>query len=72
VGGFTIYDVQAAERNRSRRELPDPAKEVRAMGLAGFLRRRHDRLYDERIAELAGVTRRQTRWALLAGLASCS
>jgi ATP-binding cassette, subfamily B, bacterial len=48
----------------------DPAKEVRAMGLAGFLRRRHDRLYDERIEELAGVTRRQTRSALLAGLAS--
>jgi ATP-binding cassette subfamily B protein len=46
----------------------DPAKEVRAMGLAGFLRRRHDRLYDERIAELADVTRRQTRWALIAGL----
>ena len=50
----------------------DPAKEVRAMGLAGFLRRRHDRLYDERVDELAAVTRRQLKWALLAGLASAA
>jgi ATP-binding cassette subfamily B protein len=48
----------------------DSAKEVRAMGLSGFLRARHDRLYDERITELAGVTRRQTRWSLLAALAT--
>jgi ABC-type multidrug transport system fused ATPase/permease subunit len=65
-----------ARRGRERGYLAqilterDPAKEVRAMGLAGFLRRRHDRLYDERIAELADVTRRQTRWALIAGLAT--
>ncbi|HKP18207.1 MAG TPA: ABC transporter ATP-binding protein, partial [Gaiellaceae bacterium] len=50
----------------------DPAKEIRAMGLAGFLRRRHDRLYAERVEELAGVTRRQLKWALLAGLASAA
>jgi ATP-binding cassette, subfamily B, bacterial len=48
----------------------EAAKEVRAMGLAGFLRRRHDRLYDERIDELTAVTRRQLKWALGAGLAT--
>src|SRR5919202_5470399 len=47
----------------------DAAQEVRAMDLAGFLRARHDRLYGERIAELDDVTRRQLRWALLAGVA---
>jgi ATP-binding cassette, subfamily B, bacterial len=46
----------------------DAAKEVRAMDLAGFLRARHDRLYDERIAELDELTRRQLRWALAAGV----
>jgi ATP-binding cassette subfamily B protein len=46
----------------------DAAKEVRAMDLAGFLRARHDRLYGERIAELDELTRRQLRWALLAGV----
>jgi ATP-binding cassette, subfamily B, bacterial len=45
----------------------DAAKEVRAMDLAGFLRARHDRLYAERIAEFGEVTRRQLRWALVAG-----
>lgn len=40
------------------------------MGLARFLRARHDTLYDERIAELEAVTRRQLTWALLAGLAT--
>ncbi|GAA4684627.1 ABC transporter ATP-binding protein [Phytohabitans rumicis] len=35
------------------------AKEVRAFGLAGHLRRRHDQLYDERITELKKVARKQ-------------
>jgi ABC-type multidrug transport system fused ATPase/permease subunit len=48
----------------------DAAKEVRAMGLAGFLRARHDRLYEERIAGLRGVLRRYLRLTLLAGLGS--
>jgi ATP-binding cassette subfamily B protein len=48
----------------------DAAKEVRAMGLAGFLRRRHDALNDERITELEAVTRRQLKWALAAGFAT--
>jgi ATP-binding cassette subfamily B protein len=47
----------------------DAAKEVRAMDLAGFLRARHDQLYAERIAELDDLTRRQLRWALVAGVA---
>jgi ATP-binding cassette subfamily B protein len=48
----------------------DSAKEVRAMGLPGYLRRRWDRLYAARIEELRTVTRRQLRWSLLAALAS--
>jgi ATP-binding cassette, subfamily B, bacterial len=50
--------------------MRDPAKEVRAFGLVDALRSRHDRLYDERLAELRKVARRQTRFALLANLAS--
>jgi len=34
---------------------------VRAFGLAGFLRARHDRLYDERIAEMRRISVRQLR-----------
>jgi ATP-binding cassette subfamily B protein len=48
----------------------DAAKEVRAMGLPGYLRRRWDRLYAARIEELRGVTRRQLRWSLFSALAS--
>jgi ABC-type multidrug transport system fused ATPase/permease subunit len=46
----------------------DAAKEVRAMGLPGYLRGRWDRLYDARIEELRDVTRRQLRWSLAAAL----
>lgn len=48
----------------------EPAKEVRAFGLAGFLRARHDRLYDERIAEMRRVSREQTRGMAIADFAS--
>jgi ATP-binding cassette subfamily B protein len=48
----------------------DPAKEVRAFGLAGFLRSRHDRLYDERIAGMRRVSTRQLRGMAVADLAS--
>jgi ATP-binding cassette subfamily B protein len=48
----------------------DAAKEVRAFGLVNVLRGRHDRLADERLAELRTVARRQMRFALLANLAS--
>ncbi|HWI72199.1 MAG TPA: ABC transporter ATP-binding protein [Baekduia sp.] len=69
VYGFTPRD---RERNYLARTLTEraDAKEVRAMGLAGYLRRRQDELYDERIAELRAVTRRQLKLALLAGLTS--
>lgn len=46
----------------------DPAKEIRAFGLAGFLRSRHDRLYDERIAEMRRISARQLRGMALADL----
>ena len=46
------------------------AKEVRAFNLAGFLRRRYDRLYDERIDELRKLARRRTGRSLLGSLAS--
>ena len=65
-------------RDRERQYLAelladrDAAKEVRAMQLAGFLRARHDRLYDERIRELRAVANRQLRWSLLAALASAA
>jgi ATP-binding cassette subfamily B protein len=46
------------------------AKEVRAFNLAGFLRQRYDRLYDERIDELRRLARRRTGRSLLGSLAS--
>jgi len=48
----------------------DAAKEVRAFGLAGFLRARHDRLYDERMAEMRRISARQVRGMAVADLAS--
>ena len=48
----------------------NPAKEVRAFNLAGFLRGRYDRLYDERIAELRSLARRRTGRSLIGSLAS--
>jgi ATP-binding cassette, subfamily B, bacterial len=49
----------------------DPAKEVRSFELAPFLRRRYDRLYDERIAELRALAKRRT-WRSLVGAFSSS
>ncbi len=46
----------------------NPAKEVRAFGLGGFLRCRYDGLYDGRISELRRVSQRQVRVSLLANL----
>jgi ATP-binding cassette subfamily B protein len=48
----------------------EPAKEVRAFGLAAFLRRRYDGLYDERVKELRALARRRTRRSLVGSLAS--
>jgi ATP-binding cassette, subfamily B, bacterial len=46
------------------------AKEVRAFNLAGFLRQRYDRLYDERIAELRQLAKRRTVRSLAGSLTS--
>ena len=46
----------------------DAAKEVRAFSLARYLRARYERLYDERIAELRRVARRQLAYSLAANL----
>src|SRR5712671_5028302 len=43
---------------------------ARSSGLAGFLRARHDRLYDERIAEMRRVSSRQMSTMAAADLAS--
>ena len=44
------------------------AKEVRAFDLPELLRRRYDRLYDERISELRLLARRRTGRALIGSL----
>jgi ATP-binding cassette subfamily B protein len=46
----------------------DEAKEVRAFGLAGYLRSRYDRLYEERIRELREVARRHLIFSFAANL----
>jgi ATP-binding cassette, subfamily B, bacterial len=73
---FYIFGAIMTPRDRERGYLAslltsrDPAKEVRAFGLAGFLRARHDRLYDERIAEMRRVSSRQMSTMAAADLAS--
>jgi ATP-binding cassette subfamily B protein len=63
------------ERDRLRAYLAallqarQPAKEVRAFGLAPHLRRRYDRLYADRMAELKRLARRQTWITLVANAA---
>lgn len=47
----------------------DAAKEVRAFGLAPYLRARYQQLYDERIRELREVARRHIRFSLVANVA---
>ncbi len=47
----------------------DPAKEVRSFNLAPVLRRRYDRLYDQRIAELRSLARRRTGRSVVGSLA---
>jgi ATP-binding cassette, subfamily B, bacterial len=48
----------------------DAAKELRAFGLADFLRERFDRLYDQHLVELRKVARRRLRVSLLGNLAT--
>jgi ATP-binding cassette subfamily B protein len=48
------------------------AKEVRAFDLASYLRRRYDRLYDERVARLRSLVRARLRNSLIASVASAA
>lgn len=75
---FYHFGVVMTPKDRERNYLAalltgrDAAKEVRAFGLAGFLRGRHDRLYDERIAEMRHVSATQLRTVAVADLASAA
>jgi ATP-binding cassette subfamily B protein len=68
------FSVEQTERDRARfyiRQIlsgKDEAKEVRAFNLGGFLRDRHDRLLDARIADLRAMVRRRLRLGLTGGL----
>src|SRR6266545_5733014 len=71
---FFRFFWRMTPRDRERQYLAglladrDAAKEVRGFGLAPYLRRRYQQLYDERIAELRGVARRHLRYAVIANL----
>jgi ATP-binding cassette subfamily B protein len=73
---FYHFGVVTTPRDRERGYLAslltgrDAAKEVRAFGLAGFLRARHDRLFDERIAEMRRISATQLRTVAVADLIS--
>ena len=73
---FYIFGIISTPQDRERNYLAslltqrEPAKEVRAFGLAGFLRARHDRLADEKMAELRRISSRQLRGMALADMAS--
>jgi ATP-binding cassette subfamily B protein len=71
---FFRFFWRMTPRDRERHYLAgllserDAAKEVRGFGLSGYLRQRYQQLYDERLAELRRVARRQLRYSLLANL----
>jgi ATP-binding cassette subfamily B protein len=71
---FWRFFWRMTPRDRERRYLAevlsgrDEAKEVRAFGLAGYLRRRYDSLYEERIRELRQVARRHLVFSFAANL----
>ena len=73
---FYTFSFGMTHRDRERGYLlqlllgRSSAKEIRAFQLAPFLRKRYDRLYDERIEELRGVAWRRTSRSLVASLAS--
>jgi len=75
---FYHFGVVMTPRDRERGYLAslltgrDPAKEVRAFGLAGFLRARYDRLADERMAEMRRISSRQLRGVATANLAGAA
>jgi ABC-type multidrug transport system fused ATPase/permease subunit len=75
---FYHFGVIMTPKDRERSYLAglltgrEPAKEVRAFGLAGFLRARYQRLSDERIAEMRKISARQLRGMAAADLASAA
>ena len=75
---FYHFGVIMTPKDRERSYLAslltgrDPAKEVRAFGLASFLRARYERLSDERIAEMRKISARQLRGMAAADLASAA
>jgi ATP-binding cassette subfamily B protein len=75
---FYHFGAIMTPRDRERAYLAslltgrEPAQEVRAFSLPGFLRARHDRLYDERISELRRISGRQLRVMAAADLASAT
>jgi ATP-binding cassette subfamily B protein len=68
-----FWQMTAADRLRtylaSLLHSRNSAKEVRAFGLTGYLRQRHDTLYDDRIDKLRHVARRQLTINFLSNLA---
>jgi ATP-binding cassette, subfamily B, bacterial len=72
---FYRFFWRITPRDRERNHLAkiltgrDEAKEVRAFGLAPYLRSRYQSLYDERIRELRQVARRHLRFSFLANIA---
>jgi ATP-binding cassette, subfamily B, bacterial len=71
---FWRFFWRMTPRDRERQYLAqvlsgrDEAKEVRAFGLAGYLRKRYDRLYEERIRELRQVARRHLAFSFAANV----
>jgi ATP-binding cassette, subfamily B, bacterial len=67
------FTIEQMERDRRRTYLTqllsqkEPAKEVRAFNLGGFLRARYDDLYDQRLADLRSLVRRRLRFASIGG-----
>ncbi len=71
---FFRFFWRMTPRDRERRYLSElllereAATELRSFGLAAYLRRRYDGLYDERMTELRAVARRQIAYSLAANL----
>jgi ATP-binding cassette subfamily B protein len=74
AGAYYRFAVALTPRDRERRYLADlltsrdAAKEVRAMALLAPLLERYGTLYEERIAELRTVVRKQLAWGVAAAL----
>src|SRR4029453_11810721 len=66
-----VYDGHGMRLNYlpSLLQSRQSAKEVRAFGLTGHLRRRYEDLYDERMAELRRLAGQQVRWSVVANTA---